>query len=199
MKKYLKDYLYLLVLAALIVGFDQGTKYLVRLNLEIGEIWSPWTWLTPYARIVHWKNTGAAFGILQDFGKVFTVLAVLVSFAILYYFPQVPPQDWPLRLAMGMQFGGAIGNLLDRLTLGYVVDFVSVGEFPVFNVADASISMGVVALLLGVWIKERQQKRLALAQAADSRPRTEAEEPLLLPEEMSTLEEAAPVEEKPLG
>ena len=155
MRKILRDYGYLLTLAALIITLDQWTKALVRSNLDFEEIWSPWHWLLPYARIVHWKNTGAAFGMLQGFGGVFTVLAIVVALAILYYFPRVPREDWVLRLAMGMQFGGALGNLIDRLTQGYVTDFISIGTFPVFNVADSSISIGVAILIVGMWYRER--------------------------------------------
>ncbi len=155
LRKYLRDYGYLLSLAALIITLDQWTKALVRSNLDFEEIWSPWHWLLPYARIVHWKNTGAAFGMFQGFGGVFTVLAVVVALAILYYFPQVPRQDWTLRLAMGMQLSGALGNLIDRLTQGYVTDFISIGTFPVFNVADSSISIGTAILILGMWYRER--------------------------------------------
>ncbi len=156
LKKYFRDYLFLFLLAGGIVALDQWTKYLVRVKLPFQAIWSPWPWLTPYARIVHWNNTGAAFGIFQGFGDVFTVLAIVVSIAILYYFPQVPRRDWTLRLAMGMQLGGAIGNLIDRLLFGSVTDFVSVGNFAVFNVADASISIGVAILVLGMLAKERE-------------------------------------------
>ena len=160
MKNHIRDYGLLLGLAAVIIIFDQWTKTLVRTNLGFSEFWSPWPWLAPYARIVNWHNTGAAFGMFQRFGGVFTVLAILVSLAILYYFPQVPREDWYLRLAMGMQLGGALGNLIDRLTQGgYVTDFVSIGNFPVFNVADASISVGVAVLILGLWIKERSQPK----------------------------------------
>ena len=60
---------------------------------------------------------------------------------------------------MSMQMGGAIGNLMDRLTIGHVTDFISVGKFPVFNIADASISVGCVVLLLGVWWQERVAKK----------------------------------------
>lgn len=158
MKRYYQDYAFLLTFAGVIVLFDQWTKQLVRANLAIGDQWSPWPWLADYARIVHWKNTGAAFGMFQNFGNVFMVLAIIVSLAILYYFPQVPRQDWPLRLAMGLQLGGAVGNLIDRLTVGYVTDFVSIGNFAVFNVADASISVGVAVLVIGMWLKERSQK-----------------------------------------
>ncbi len=155
MRKILRDYGFLLTLAALVIALDQWTKMLVRTRLDFEEFWAPWPWLAHYVRIVHWKNTGAAFGMLQGFGDVFTVLAILVAIAIIYYFPQVPRQDWVLRLAMGLQLGGALGNLIDRLVQGSVTDFISIGTFPVFNVADASISTGVAILVLGMWFKER--------------------------------------------
>jgi signal peptidase II len=159
LRKILRDYGFLLTLAALVIALDQYTKMLVRTNLALEEYWSPWPWLEPYVRIVHWKNTGAAFGMLQGFGDVFTVLAFLVAIAIIYYFPQVPRGDWVLRLAMGLQLGGALGNLIDRLVQGHVTDFISVGTFPVFNVADASISTGVAVLVLGMWFRERKSEQ----------------------------------------
>jgi signal peptidase II len=167
LKKHIGDYVFLVAVAGIIVAFDQWTKALVRTNIEFGQAWSPWPWLMPYARIVHWQNTGAAFGMLQRFGNVFSILAILVSLVILYYFPQVPRAEWHLRIAMGMQLGGALGNLVDRLTQGFVTDFISLGNFAVFNVADASISVGVAVLIIGVWIKERQQKKAALLTASD--------------------------------
>lgn len=163
MKKYIQDYASVLGIAAIIVVFDQWTKNLVRTQIPIGGSWSPWPWLEPYARIVHWNNTGAAFGILQGFGVVFTVLAFIVSIAILYYYPRVPRSEWAIRLAMTMQLAGAVGNLIDRLTQGTVTDFVSLGTFAVFNVADASISIGTAILVLAVWISERKQNKLAKA------------------------------------
>jgi signal peptidase II len=60
---------------------------------------------------------------------------------------------------MGLQLGGAAGNLIDRLLMHKVTDFISIGNFPVFNIADSSISVGVVVLLLGVWVKERLEKK----------------------------------------
>jgi len=151
------------MIAVLIVGLDQWTKWLVRVNIPAGGTWLPdsLAWLSPYARIVHWYNTGAAFGIFKEGGMVFTVLAFIVIGAILYYYPQVERSDWPLRLAMSMQLGGAIGNLIDRLRIGHVTDFISVGAFPVFNIADASITVGCAVLLVGVWLNERAQKKKA--------------------------------------
>jgi signal peptidase II len=160
-RNVIQKYWTIVLIALLIVGLDQWTKWSVRVNIPSGGTWLPESleWLSPYARIVHWYNTGAAFGIFKEGGMVFTVLAFIVIGAILYYYPQVERSDWPLRLAMSMQLGGAIGNLIDRLTIGHVTDFISVGTFPVFNIADASISLGCVVLLLGVWWNERIQKK----------------------------------------
>lgn len=166
MNSKIKDYLILLGVASIVVALDQWTKWLVRENIEFGGTWLPdgLSWLSPYARIVHWYNSGAAFGMFQNGNLVFTILAFIVIGAILYYYPLVENEDWTLKLAMGLQLAGAAGNLIDRLMMGKVTDFISIGTFPVFNVADSSITIGVVALLLGVWIKERNEKRKAAEQ-----------------------------------
>jgi signal peptidase II len=170
LKNIIKDYLFLILIAGAVILLDQVTKELVRQNVSLGESWSPFVWLVPYARIINWKNSGAAFGMLQGFSMVFTVLAIIVSLAILYYFPQVSKQDRYLRLALGLQLGGAVGNLIDRLTQGYVTDFISVGSFPVFNVADSSITLGVAVLIIGMWIKEKKDKQSQLDQQINSSP-----------------------------
>ncbi|MCJ7512146.1 MAG: signal peptidase II [Anaerolineales bacterium] len=156
----LKSDLVLIGGAGLVVALDQWSKYLVRSSLAYGEVWVPWDWLGPYARIVHWNNTGAAFGIFPAAGSVIAVVSVLVVVAILYYFPQVPPEQRLVRVALVLQFGGAIGNLVDRISQGTVTDFASVGSFPVFNVADACISIGVALLVAALWVEERKRKAL---------------------------------------
>jgi len=164
-------------IAGVIVALDQWTKWLVRSNIPSTASWLPESldWLSPYARIVNWHNTGAAFGMFQGASMVFTVLAFIVIGAILYYFPQVEKKDWTLRIAMSMQLAGALGNLIDRLTQdGRVTDFISVGTFPVFNVADSSISVGTVILLIGVYLQERaamkEKKNQAETQPASDVP-----------------------------
>ena len=164
MKRFFEKYSYMFVIASLIVALDQWTKSLVRDNLVLGATWLPesFEWLSPYARIVHWYNTGAAFGMFQNGSMIFMALAFIVICAIIYYFPQVDKHDWSLRLAMSMQLAGASGNLIDRLLHdGKVTDFISVGTFPVFNVAYASISVGTVVLLLGVYLQERAAHKQA--------------------------------------
>jgi signal peptidase II len=158
MKKYLKSYTFLMPITIGIVALDQWTKYLVRINLPFNQVWMPWDWLLPYARIVHWRNTGAAFGIGQGMNLFFIILAFLVMGMILYYFPEIPENEFFLRLALSLQLGGAAGNLIDRLAHGHVIDFISVGTFPVFNVADSSITIGVGVLLLGMWLEARREK-----------------------------------------
>ena len=172
MRKAVKNYWAIFTIAAVIVALDQWTKWLVRTNIPAGESWLPDSllWLSPYARIVHWYNRGAAFGMFQQGNMVFTVLAFIVIAAIIYYYPQISHADWPLRLAMSMQMGGALGNLIDRIRIGHVTDFISVGTFPVFNVADSSISVGCVVLLLGVWWQERAAKKERMQAASPDQP-----------------------------
>ena len=162
MKRVFETYGLLIVVAGVLIALDQWTKWLVRTNLPLSGTWLPDSleWLSPYARIVHWQNTGAAFGMFQNGSMIFAAFAFIVIGAIVYYFPQVEKHDWSLRLAMSMQLAGAAGNLIDRLLHnGRVTDFISVGTFPVFNVADASISVGTVILLLGVDWQKRVDKK----------------------------------------
>lgn len=158
MQKYLKDYVFIGLIAGAVVILDQWTKAIVRANLGFSEYWMPVEWLVPYIRIVNWQNTGAAFGIGQDLNMVFTILSFVVIGGILYYFPQISAADIFFRLALSLQLGGAVGNLIDRVRLGHVTDFISVGRFPVFNVADSSITIGVGVLLLGLWLEETRMK-----------------------------------------
>ena len=117
-------------------------------------------------------NSGAAFGMFQNGNLVFTILAFIVIAAILYYYPSVEANDWTLKLAMGLQLGGAVGNLIDRLIMQKVTDFISIWNFPVFNIADASISVGVVVLLLGLWLKDREEKMKAAQTKTEPEPET---------------------------
>ena len=150
---------YLALVALLVIGLDRLTKYLVVSNLALGESWMPVSWLAPIVTITHVHNTGAAFGIFPAGGLVFTTLGVIVSVAILYYFHQLPPGQWWVRTALGLQLGGAIGNLIDRFRQGHVTDFINFRFWPVFNVADSSIVIGVTILILAMLIEERQEAR----------------------------------------
>jgi signal peptidase II len=183
LKKYLRDYLVLFSIVGSVILLDQYTKALVRENIVMGEMWAPWPWLLPYARLVNWYNTRVAFGMFQGMGSLFSIVAVIVSIAIIYYFPRIPREDWTLRLALGLQMGGALGNLIDRMTQdGYVTDFVSVGNFAVFNVADASITLGVIFMLYGVYIQEYRKPRPTQSEIMEIPEPHEEDTPVSSPE-----------------
>ncbi len=134
------------VVALLVLGADQISKYWVLSNLSPGQSWNPIASLTPWVSVTHVTNTGAAFGLFPDLGSLFVVIAVIVVAAIIFYYRRLPAGQWWLKVSLGLQLGGALGNLLDRLRLGYVVDFIDFKIWPVFNLADSSIVIGVVVL-----------------------------------------------------
>lgn len=132
-----------LLVAAAIAAADQVAKWVVRETIERGDS-VPEGWPI---KLVHVTNSGAAFGILQDTGPFLAVTSVVGMIAILVYLFS-PSFTKPLmRLGLAFMLGGAAGNLIDRVTDGRVVDYIKFPEFPAFNVADSSITIGVLLLL----------------------------------------------------
>ncbi|MDI9566967.1 MAG: signal peptidase II [Chloroflexota bacterium] len=168
MKKIIKSHGLLVAIAILIIALDQILKAIVRLNLNFGESWSPFSgYLKSFIRVVHWENYGAAFGLFQGGGVVFGLLAAVVSLVIIIFYSRIPHEHVLMRVALAMQMGGALGNLIDRIRFGPVTDFIAVGTFPVFNIADASITVGVALLLFALWYDERKEKaRLRASETA---------------------------------
>ena len=156
----IRDYLTLLSLSGVMVSLDQWTKWLVRTNIPFRGTWLPGflSWLSPYARIVHWANSGAAFGSFQNSNPVFIILSFIVIAVILSLYWRVDASDWTMRLGMGLYMSGVAGNLVDRLARGVVTDFISVGNFAIFNLADSAISIAVVIVILGALSKERKME-----------------------------------------
>lgn len=154
----------MVLIPAVIIFLDQWTKSWVRANLAMGETYMPWKWLEGFATITHWYNRGVAFGMFQGGGTIFILLPIIIILGILIYFSKVEKRDWLVDLALSFELGGAIGNFIDRVRLGHVTDLISVGKFPVFNVADSFITVGVILLILGVWLEDRREKA-ALASA----------------------------------
>ncbi|WOJ96495.1 signal peptidase II [Congregibacter brevis] len=138
--------------AALIVALDQGTKLLASSELSYAM---PVKILSWFNLTLH-HNQGAAFSFLAGAGGwqrwFFAVLALAVSAMIIFWLKDLKPRQWQLSLALALVLGGALGNLVDRVYLGYVVDFVSVHYrdwyFPTFNVADAAISVGAFLIIM---------------------------------------------------
>jgi signal peptidase II len=136
-------------LAVLVVVLDQVTKRLAEDRLR-GQRSVPL--LDDILRLTYVENRGAAFGLLQDQTTFFVFVGVLVIGVIAASYRYLPRSGFLLHLALGLQLGGAIGNLIDRIRQGYVVDFVDFGFrsnwWPVFNVADSAIVVGVALLAL---------------------------------------------------
>ena len=133
-----------LALAAVIVVGDLVTKWAIRAGLDRGDAWPDPGW---NVRIVHFTNTGAAFGILEGAG-VLLVVASVVGVALLLVYLFNPGMASPLlRAGLALMLGGAIGNLIDRAGDGEVTDSIKFPEWPAFNVADSAITIGVIILV----------------------------------------------------
>jgi signal peptidase II len=136
-------------LAGLVVVADQLTKRLAEDRLR-GQRSVPV--LDDIVRLTYVENRGAAFGLLQDQTAFFVLVGILVIGVIAASYRYLPRSGFLLHLALGLQLGGAIGNLIDRIRQGYVVDFVDFGYrsnwWPVFNIADSAIVVGVALLAL---------------------------------------------------
>ena len=133
--------------------FDQITKYLVKSNLRLHESWPS----EGFVRITYGTNSGTAFGLFPN-QTVFLIVSSVLAIGFIFYFYRVhATPSRLLRLAIGLQLGGAAGNLFDRLRQGFVVDFIDVGRWPVFNIADSSIVVGI-GLLIAVTMAEPKSK-----------------------------------------
>lgn len=147
----------------LVVALDQVTKYLVVSRLGLYESWAPIPALAGVLEIHYITNTGVAFGLFQRGGFIFKLLPILISAVILYYYMNLSAGQWLIRLALGLQMAGALGNLIDRLRIGHVIDFIHVPYWPVFNVADSAVTTGTVLLVLLLLREEWRERRAAEA------------------------------------
>jgi signal peptidase II len=144
-----------------VIALDQFTKYLIKDNFPLGKTVP----IVPgFFSLTYIRNTGAAFGIFAEAHPAFRVpffviVPILALFAIGYIFNKIDPSDLKLSSALSLVIGGAIGNLADRVFLGFVVDFLDFhwryqNHFPAFNVADSAICVGVGVLMLELLIQK---------------------------------------------
>jgi len=154
----------ILGVAAIIFAFDQATKYLVLQNIAAGTSWSFFPALSKLFQLTHITNSGAAFGSFSNLGNVFKVVAIVVIFAIFLFYHFFPVEFVGVRVCLGMIAGGAMGNDLDRFIRvdGAVVDFIDIGFWPIFNIADMSIFIGVCILAYYLWDEENHRQGEAL-------------------------------------
>lgn len=135
------------VVAVTIFALDQFIKYLVIQQIGMGNAWQPLPGVE-WFRIVGSFNTGTACGYFPQASILFTLAPFFILAVVVWFYRSQKQPGWLLSIGVGLIIGGAFGNLVDRLRLGYVVDFVQVANFPIFNVADAAVSTAVVIMLL---------------------------------------------------
>ncbi|MFL2759498.1 MAG: signal peptidase II [Dehalococcoidia bacterium] len=130
---------------------DQISKEVIRRQMPLYGSWPE----EGFFRIVHGLNTGSAFGLFAGFTNVLIIASIVGIGVVLYYFQKQEISVVWHRLSIGLIVGGALGNLFDRIKDGAVVDFISVGWWPAFNIADSSISVGMVLLIVILLFGER--------------------------------------------
>lgn len=134
-----------------VVLLDQATKYLIMTNLPLYDSRE----IFPFLHIVHVRNTGAAFGMFKTLGSTFFI--ILSVFAIIFIIHLLARRTYN-TFGLSLILGGALGNLIDRISYGKVVDFIdlSIGSFhwPAFNVADSSLTIGIAVILLTYLFKK---------------------------------------------
>jgi signal peptidase II len=146
-------------ISLVLIVLDQVTKLAVEANLRLYQSIT----ILPVLEITRLYNRGAAFSFLNDASGwqrwLFTVLAVVVSIALILWLRRIDRRARLLGAAIAFVLGGAVGNLIDRVRLGHVVDFVNVHwqqhYFPAFNVADSAITVGAILLVLDAWLEAR--------------------------------------------
>ena len=158
--------LWWLLLAVVAIVLDQYTKQLATATLTYAEP-------VPVLPFLNWTllhNYGAAFSFLSDAGGwqryFFSVLAALVSIAFTVWLVRMPRALRVLPLAIALILGGALGNLIDRVSLGYVVDFIHIYyqdfHFPAFNIADSAITLGTILLIVDTFFLEKYRTQKAV-------------------------------------
>jgi len=132
----------LLQLAALTLALDQLTKFVVRQTLEWHYSWPA----TGFFRFTHVQNTGSAFGLFQDQNLPLLVVSLIGVLVLAYIYQSQERPTRLLRVSIAFMLGGALGNLIDRIHQGHVTDFLDVGPWPVFNLADSAIVVGLTMM-----------------------------------------------------
>ncbi|MGE7672438.1 signal peptidase II [Lysinibacillus sp. NPDC094403] len=149
-------------LAAFVIILDQWTKWLIVKNMEFGErisVWDPW-----FGILSH-RNRGAAWGMLEGQMWLFSIVTIGVICAILYFYHKEAKGKPIFQVGLMLLLGGAVGNFIDRIFRGEVVDFVHVlipvinYDFPIFNIADAALTIAVVILMIGLIVEDKKEKK----------------------------------------
>ncbi|MGY0692315.1 signal peptidase II [Virgibacillus sp. FSP13] len=146
------------LIALVIIGIDQLTKWIVVKNMDLYE---QITVIKDFFYFTSHRNKGAAWGILQDQMIFFYVITAIVIIGVVFYMQKYGRESKLLALSLSLILGGAIGNFIDRVFRQEVVDFLDFiifnYDFPIFNVADSALCVGVVLVLIATFIDEKKK------------------------------------------
>lgn len=142
-------------LAIGIILLDQISKFLIENSMELGDSIPV---IEGIFHITYILNPGAAFGILENQRLFFILIATIMILMTGYIYPLIPQKSKMLRLGVGMLFGGAVGNLIDRIRTGLVVDFFDFKIWPIFNIADIFIVVGVGMIIIAMFYADCKMK-----------------------------------------
>ena len=155
----IKKLLIILSISSFILILDQITKILIRSQLAIHQSIPE----QGFFRLTHVRNTGSAFSLIKDQNILLTTIGVIVLIILIYFLKEFDTDRPFVITAISLQIGGALGNLLDRIFLGSVVDFFDIGvsgvyRWPTFNIADSSIVIGITLLIFSFFITPSDKK-----------------------------------------
>lgn len=133
-----------------IVLIDQLTKFLIKANFQLNESIPI---INNIFHLTYINNFGAGFGILQQQKWILVFISIIVIGLIFYYLDKIKEKELLLQVLVGFILGGTTGNLIDRLYYGYVIDFLDFQVWPIFNIADSFVTIGVIGLIIYLWDK----------------------------------------------
>jgi len=142
------------LLALVILAFDQIFKYLVHHLMSFGQsvpIYSN------FLKLTYVRNTGAAFSLFVGFSSYLIVIGIAVVIAVIFFHHKLSKKNYWMQVSLAFVLGGSLGNLLDRIFRSYVIDYVDITVWPVFNFADIMINIGVIMIAMKMFEKEAEE------------------------------------------
>ena len=143
-------YIIIFSTALIIILIDQITKFLIKTSFQLKQ---SIPLIKNIFHLTYIRNFGAGFGILQQQKWILVFISIIVIGVIFYYLDKIKDKEKFLQIIVGLVLGGTIGNLIDRLAYGFVVDFLDFRIWPVFNFADSFVTIGVIGLIIYLWRK----------------------------------------------
>ena len=143
-----KKYAVIISIGFFIVFSDQLTKFLIKQNLQLNQS------IPVIKNILHLTyitNTGSAFGLFKGFNWFFILFSLVVIIVIFYFINQIKNNEKMMRISVSLVLGCTIGNLIDRIAYGAVIDFIDFRIWPVFNIADSAVTIGIIILIVLLW------------------------------------------------